>query len=227
MPTRNRRHFVQRAVANFAMQTHAPAELIVVDDGDDPVEHLCDAPQVRYIRTDGNVSLGAKMNLAIQQASGEYILKWDDDDWHHREFLETMLAALLGSANPDEALAACGCVLAFMAGETVLRRTPAGLTVGGTLTFTKALWKRIPFRDIGLEEDYWFRVDTGAKIIRVNRPELYVVVRHGRNTWIKTRDGLRGHRRSVASATTSVSRAGRLVLVRGVGVLLIAAGAKE
>jgi glycosyltransferase involved in cell wall biosynthesis len=191
MPTRNRPQFVRQAVASFARQTHAPAELVVVDDGDEPVEHLCYAPRIRYIRTLGDVSLGAKMNLGIDQAAGEYIIKWDDDDWHHDDFNGTMLEALLGSANPDTTLAACGCVLVFMAGDTILRRTPGGLTVGGTLTFTKTLWRRTPFRDLGVEEDYWFRVDTAAEIVRVNRPELYVVVRHGRNTWVKSRDGRR------------------------------------
>jgi O-antigen biosynthesis protein len=191
MATRNRPEFVRRALANFSAQTHAPSELIVIDDGEDAVKHLCDAPSVRYIRTAGKTSLGAKLNLGVEQASSEYIIKWDDDDWHHAELNTTLLDALLRSANPDRVLVACGCVLVFIAGETFLRRTPMGLTVGGTLTFTKSSWRRTPFRDVGLEEDYWFRMDTGAEIVRVNRPELYVVVRHGRNTWVKSRDGLR------------------------------------
>ena len=65
----------------------------------------------------------------------------------------------------------------------------SGVTAGGTLTFAKSLWRRIPFRDLGIGEDYWFRQDTGNRIVRVQRPELHMFVRHGRNTWVRRRSG--------------------------------------
>lgn len=199
MPTRNRAAFLQRAMGCFGQQTHAPSELVVVDDGDEAVEHLCGGPSVRYLRVRGRMSLGSKMNFGIEHAAGDYIVKWDDDDWYHPEFIRTMIDALLGSANPDEALAACGRYLVFLAGGRILRVTRSGLTAGGTFTFSKLLWRRAPFRDIGVEEDYWFRTDTGAKVAPVDRLGLYVVVRHGGNTWVRSRDGQRVINRVLAS----------------------------
>lgn len=188
MPTRNRPQFVSRAIANFARQSYGPNELIVIDDGEEPVEHLCDAPSVRYIRLPGTRPLGTKLNLGIEQASGEHIIKWDDDDWYHPKFIGAMLQALM-SATSDQVVAVCGCFLIFVAGENFFRFSGEGLAAGGTLTFSKTLWQRVAFRDVGIQEDYWFRVDTGNRIVRVNEPELYVLVRHGRNTWVRNRDG--------------------------------------
>ena len=51
MPTADRRRFVPRAIAQFLQQDYANRELIVLDDGAEPVEDLVpDDPRVRYVR---------------------------------------------------------------------------------------------------------------------------------------------------------------------------------
>lgn len=188
MATRNRPQFVSRALANFARQSYGPSELIVIDDGDEPVEHLCEAEAVRYIRLPRTLPQGTKLNLGIEQARGEYIIKWDDDDWYHPDFNGTMLKALQ-SAGSGEVVAACGCFLVFIAGEGFLRYSGTGNAAGGTLTFAKSLWRRVPFRDMGQGQDRYFRMDTGNQILRVEEPDLHVVIRHGGNTWIRNHNG--------------------------------------
>lgn len=84
MPTANRRAFVPRALRWFQRQTYAAAELVVLDDGEDPVANLMpvDDPRVRYIRLDRRVAtLGQKRNLIVAAARGDLIVHWDDDDW--------------------------------------------------------------------------------------------------------------------------------------------------
>ena len=51
MPTRNRRAFVGQAIAYFQRQDYPARELIIVDDGDDPVGDLIppDDPRIRYV----------------------------------------------------------------------------------------------------------------------------------------------------------------------------------
>ncbi|MCC6537269.1 MAG: hypothetical protein IT162_06960, partial [Bryobacterales bacterium] len=122
-------------------------------------------------------------------ASGEFIVKWDDDDWYRRDFAATMLAALRPAPEPDQVAAACGCYRVFVAGERFFRfsgRTNGG---GGTLTFAKSLWRRVPFRDVQGDEDAWFRTDIGRPLVLVDEPQIYVVIRHGGNTWVRNRNG--------------------------------------
>lgn len=82
MPTCNRRHFVPQAIRYFQRQQYEPKELIVVDDGDEPVEDLVpNDARIRLIRLAERTRIGTKRNLACKEARGTYILHWDDDDW--------------------------------------------------------------------------------------------------------------------------------------------------
>ena len=61
-----------------------PYEVIVVDDGS-PLEHKIaeitkDFPNVKYVRSLVNRGTAAARNLAIREATGEYILPLDGDD---------------------------------------------------------------------------------------------------------------------------------------------------
>ena len=81
-PTAGRRIFVPHAIRRFLAQDYPDCELIVVDDGADPVDDLIpDNPAIRYFRLSGKNSVGAKRNIACGHARGEIILHWDDDDW--------------------------------------------------------------------------------------------------------------------------------------------------
>jgi glycosyltransferase involved in cell wall biosynthesis len=82
LPTYNRRSFVAQAIDYFRRQDYPDRELIIVDDGTDPVEDLASHdPTIRYLRLDARQTVGAKRNLACREARGEIILHWDDDDW--------------------------------------------------------------------------------------------------------------------------------------------------
>jgi glycosyltransferase involved in cell wall biosynthesis len=82
MPTANRRAFIAQAVSHFLKQDYPERELIVVDDGEDPVADMIpDENSIRYVRLDRRVSIGAKRNIACELARGGVIAHWDDDDW--------------------------------------------------------------------------------------------------------------------------------------------------
>src|SRR4051794_36348973 len=83
MPTYNRRAYVPRAIEYFLRQDYPNKELIIVDDGTDPVSDLVPADErIRYIRLNVKQPIGTKRNLACQEARGSIIIHWDDDDWH-------------------------------------------------------------------------------------------------------------------------------------------------
>lgn len=98
MPTANRARFIPGSIHNFLAQTYEPRELLIVDDGAEPVAHLI--PQlnnIRYLRLESRMPLGAKRNYAVASASGEIIAHWDDDDRYAPDRLANQIKALLSS----------------------------------------------------------------------------------------------------------------------------------
>jgi len=82
MPTHNHRRFVPQAIQYVLRQDYRHRELLIVDDGTDPIRDLVpETPDVRYLRLDHKCTIGTKRNLACQEAKGEIIVHWDDDDW--------------------------------------------------------------------------------------------------------------------------------------------------
>jgi glycosyltransferase involved in cell wall biosynthesis len=82
MPTYNRRRFLPQAILNWQAQDYPRCELVVIDDGEDSVEDLIPADtRIQYVRLPTRKTIGAKRNLACEQARGDFVLHWDDDDW--------------------------------------------------------------------------------------------------------------------------------------------------
>ena len=182
LPTYNRQSFFRQALRCFLRQTWDNSELVVVDDGDDPVEDICRGVlRVRYVRLANRTNLGAKLNIGIEHAQGDVIQKLDDDDYYHPEFLEFGVK-VLGSSSQCS-ITAWDCFLVLLAGEDRVRYSGHGWTAGGTLLFRRAQWKRAGFRDIPRAVDEAFLNDHPGAARRVCAPDLYMLVRHGGNTW--------------------------------------------
>jgi glycosyltransferase involved in cell wall biosynthesis len=185
LATRNRPEFARQAIRCFLRQTWYPSELIVVDDGEQAVEDLCQGLRsIRYVRLPQVTELGTKLNIGIERAHGDIIQKLDDDDYYHPLFLECAAAHL----DEIDTLVAWDCFLVLMTGERHLRHSGHGWAAGGTLCFHRDLWRRTAFRPVPRGVDRWFLTDTGARVRRVCEPELYLLVRHGANTWMKAPD---------------------------------------
>src|SRR5947208_13266724 len=119
MATKDRPAFARQALRCFLRQTYSPAELIVVDDGKEPVEDVFSGvPGVRYLRLQDQTSTGNKLNLGIAFARGSVIQKLDDDDYYHPDFLAWSVNALGRSSS---LIAAWDCFLVLLRGEPVLR----------------------------------------------------------------------------------------------------------
>ncbi len=89
--TFNRAHFLPIAIDSVFAQTVSDWELIVCDDGsidDTPavMQRYCD-PRVHYVRHAKNVGKSNNMRSGFEAASGEYFIKFDDDDRLTPEFL--------------------------------------------------------------------------------------------------------------------------------------------
>lgn len=188
MPTKARRQFVPQAVAYFLRQDYEPRELIVVDDGPQPVDDLLpDDPRIRYLRLDRELVIGEKRNLACEAASGPIIAHWDDDDWMAPWRLAYQVQHLV-QAQAD----LCGLdrVLFYDAAyrrgwQYVYPRGKRPWVYGGTLCYTKAFWQANRFRHIDEGEDSLFVWYGGPKVAVLEDNTCYVGLIHAANTSTK------------------------------------------
>ena len=101
IPTYNREMFVTEALESVALQTEAPYEVIVVDDGStDRTKTLVAKhfPSVVYIRTQ-NQGVSSARNIGFQMSKGNIIAFLDSDDLWLPNKLEEQLAYL--EENPE------------------------------------------------------------------------------------------------------------------------------
>src|SRR5258708_11300893 len=174
LATGNRVRFFQQAVRRFLQQRYLNSELIVVDDGDEPVEAHCRGlDRVRYIRLGQLTSTGAKLNIGAEAARGHLLQKLDDDDYYGPHFL-TMTVGNLAGKDRDGCVVAWDCFLILLAGETHLRYSGHGWRAGGTLCFTRELWAMSPFRDPRGTEARVFFEDARPHVIRICSPAQYI-----------------------------------------------------
>jgi O-antigen biosynthesis protein len=192
MPTANRRQYVPLAVAMFLAQDYGPRELIVLDDGRDPVADVIPRdPRIRYRYVCGGHSLGEKRNNSCRLARGEILVHWDDDDWSAPWRLSYQVGEL-----QETAADVCGLDrLRFYDEERDLAwiyqyqesRTP--WLAGNTLCYKRQLWEKHPFPDITIGEDsVWIAEAVGARVLPLVRDDFFVARVHAGNTSPKETD---------------------------------------
>ena len=183
MPTYNRRLFVPQAIQYFLRQDYPHKELVIVDDGSDAVADLIPAhAQIRYIRLNQRVSLGAKRNIALTHSQGDIIAHWDDDDWYHASYLRQVIQRLLQSGD-QQAIVGIASYLVYILADATLKVGHTSGIAGATLCYFKALWERQAYRDVATAEDYFFLQDAQPHVLRLDALELFVVIRHTHHTW--------------------------------------------
>jgi glycosyltransferase involved in cell wall biosynthesis len=195
MPTADRRRFVPNAIEDFLAQTYPNRELVIVDDGRDPVGDLVpDLPSIRYVRLDSRLTTGPKRNASCAEAHGEIIVHWDDDDWSSPDRVEVQVGVLL-----DSGADVCGLrdlIFYEPAAERAWRyRYPPHArpwVAGGTMCYRRSLWESSPFPDVRHGEDtqfVWAR--RSLRVHAVDRGDLYVAIIHPGNTSVKRTSGRR------------------------------------
>lgn len=202
LTTRDRPSFLRMALACFRHQTYRQRELIVVDDGEiHPADPAAVAEEGgRLIRMPPDTPLGTKLNQGVEAARGALCQKMDDDDWYAPAFLETLVGAIQGGRS-SVCTPQVACLMPFLFFEVArweVRRSLDNNIPGATLVFAREDGLACPFRPLPADEDIWFVLDqtrSGASLLPVNAPELFLAVRHRGaehdrgHTWTRQWDG--------------------------------------
>ena len=197
MPTYNRREFLPHAIRYFLRQAYQPKELIIIDDGESPVDDLIpEAENIRYIRLHSKITLGGKLNMACELARGEIIANWDDDDWYADRRLEYQVEAL---QNPK--IQVCGInrllyydVRLSRAHEYIYPDDQRVWLIGSSLCYRKKFWLLHRFADINVGMDGLFVWSTTPdKVCVLPDSSIAVHMIHDRNVSPKKTEGAWWH----------------------------------
>ncbi len=193
MPTYNRRQFVPLSLRWFLSQDYPNKELLILDDGSDPVGDIVEGlPNVEYIRLDRRFSIGAKRNLACQRARGEIIAHWDDDDWYAPGRLYYQIGPILAGQADMTGLENAYILhlpdgIFWTTHSHLHRRMFVGNVHGGTIMFRKALLTQgMRYPEINLAEDAYLiqqALRSGRRLERLDNNGTFVYIRHGQNAW--------------------------------------------
>jgi glycosyltransferase involved in cell wall biosynthesis len=186
MPTCDRLQFVLEAVRGFSRQDYPNLELVIVDDGVNPVAPvLASDLHLRIIRLAEKRNVGAKRNIACDSARGEFIAHWDDDDWYPADRIRRQVAAL--RANQVEI---CGTSTLYyhdsatgQAWRYQYQNAGRRWVGGNTLAYRKSWWVNHHFPEIQVGEDCRFVwAAPGEVVCDLAAPDLCVSRIHPGNT---------------------------------------------
>lgn len=195
MPTWNRRSFVPLAISCFLAQDDEARELVVIDDGSEPVYDLMPHDRrVRYVHLNGRSTIGAKLNFGVRVARGELLALWADDDWHAPWRLSWQRSRL--ADQPRAEICGSDSILfwdwpgrrAARYWYTAMHRPTTAYMLGGTLFFRRSFWLERQFPDVSQAEDNAFiagrlGVDRfGQQRAVFDGGDYYVAMLHGGNT---------------------------------------------
>jgi glycosyltransferase involved in cell wall biosynthesis len=91
-PTFERVEFLKKCFQYFRTQDYPNLEWLILDDSPQPITGLSNINRhIRYIHSEESLNVGEKRNLLAQEARGEIIIHFDDDDYYHPSYISTVL----------------------------------------------------------------------------------------------------------------------------------------
>lgn len=193
-PTYNRRRFIPAAIACFNHQTYPKErmEWIILDDGTDSVEDLfreaaAKNPNIRYIRHETKLNIGAKRNALNREAKGDIIVCMDDDDYYPPVRVATAVNSL--RSKPKIELAGSSELLYYFSDLKEIWRIgpwPEGHTTAGPLAYKKS-YTRTHSYDESLQkaEEPSFLDYYKPPLIQMDSSKCMLVICHSENTHAK------------------------------------------
>ena len=191
-PTFNRRPFIEMMFKCFRNQTYPKncMEWIIVDDGTDPISDLVEKsniPEIKYIRVQEKMLLGAKRNLMHKHATGDILVYMDDDDYYPPQRVEHSVDTLM--KNPHALCAGSSEIYIYYRHiEKMYQSGPFGDThaTAGTFAFRKKLLDITSYDETAaLAEERSFLKEYTIPFVQLDPMKTILVFAHHHNTFDK------------------------------------------
>ncbi len=177
--TRNRREWLPKAIQCFLSQTYPNRELLILADGDDVKDLIPNDPRIRYVYENCSLSIGAKRNEACEQAGGDIIAVWDDDDHSAPGRLADQVLIL----TKNDCQVTGYHTMEFRDGSGGRWRyfLRESYVLGTSLCFWKSYWRQNKFPDLASGEDIEFCNKALPVLIGTNARDLMYATIHPGN----------------------------------------------
>lgn len=147
MPTYNRREFISQSISCFLEQQY-PAnwdvELIVLDDGTDPIKDLIPSDsRIKYFYETPKSTHGSKMNRCFELSIGEYGLTWDDDDRYSVDRIARQIWPLI--VNPELSISGTSTLYYYIHGTQKAYCYRGNGRWLGAIALRRSTWEKIKF----------------------------------------------------------------------------------
>ncbi|MBD3184760.1 glycosyltransferase [Candidatus Poribacteria bacterium] len=196
IPTYNRPRWLPETIESVLNQTYSDVELIVVNDGStDNTEEVIESyrDKIRYIYKQ-NGGPGSAVNRGIEESTGEYIARVDDDDLFMPEKVEIQVGVF--QENPDVGLVASGHHIIDTEGNILhTKSVPDFSKHGGLITMLRhcifsqptVMVRKECYDKVGLykntyaqDYDMWIRIARCYPMKAIDKP-LAMYRRHDEN----------------------------------------------
>jgi glycosyltransferase involved in cell wall biosynthesis len=185
MPTKNRAKYVPLAIDYFKKQDYLNKELIIIDDGTQPIKQLIpEDPQIRYVYSEEkNPTVGFKRNIGCEMANGELIIHWDDDDWYATDWISFQVQTYLSAGADICGLNQVQYWSPLLKTGWMLKNSDSHYPwlSGQSLIYRKTFWSEHPFKDQEKESDDDFVRLSGATLFAHNYYQGLLAMLHGHN----------------------------------------------
>jgi glycosyltransferase involved in cell wall biosynthesis len=190
-PTYNRRKFIPALIEIYQSQTFPKEKMewIIIDDGRDSVEDLFieaqkTIPNIRYVRLDEKLRIGAKRNLLNSLASGDIIVAMDDDDFYPPIRVEAVVTAFKKFPKVD--LAGSSEMFMYYTDENkIYSLGPFGIkhATNGTMAWRKRYSDKHKYDEfVTMTEETSFLDNYSHQMIQLDPKDTILVICHSDNT---------------------------------------------
>ena len=177
---RERYPMARISIECFKRQTYPNKNLLIVNHGE---ESLCsNDSRIRELRLQKSRwhTVGDLRNLALEHATGDFIINWDDDDWHHPRRMEVQMKAQMKARHEDAAVLLKNRIHhSLVNGCSRYAEYPKGAEA--TILHPRKMAYRYPSLLRG--SDTVFVRQFAGRLAIENDPAMHIRFFHGMNLW--------------------------------------------